>query len=95
MDQSEHTTYQDVARSKVAVNNVVLVQVQHAASNARDEIELHGQGGSEARVLHELVDTAALAVLEHEHGIGTVYTHTEQSEHIGVRTQFTVAKISI
>lgn len=77
------------------MNNVVLVQVQHAASNARDEIELRGQRGSEVRVLHQLVDTASLAVLEHQHGIGTVYTHTQQSEHIGVRTQFTVAKFSI
>jgi hypothetical protein len=92
---SYDTTYQDVACSEVAVNNAVLVQMQHAACNARDELELHGQRGLEVRVLHELVDTAAFAVLQHEHGVRSVNAHSEQSEYIGMGTQFTAAKISM
>lgn len=80
---STSDTYQDVSRGQVAVHNVVRVQVREAQCNALDECALFR--GAECLFVHDAVETAAVAELEHNARHVRVDAHAVRQHHIRVR----------
>ncbi len=74
---NQRMTYENVSRSKITMNNVVVVKVKKTISDLHCKLALFGDIELAIVIIEQQIETSATTVLEHNARIGSIETHSK------------------